>query len=569
MIDYFSDADTLTKAQARARVFAIDRLTWVQTYVDISAASGDADSKTLNPNQIFCIGDYHPFQAAEKGRQEGHSFAFAADSIARAVMEPRSQSVHISTDKWEAQKKQIYCMRILDSLKGRGKQDTRIKSESKNRIEFMNGSLIDFLACRPPRGADRASIYLDEFAFMPGVQEMLKAALGCTTHGGYIRIGSTHCGALSEFFKIVKNLPDEFGRNPYQNWNRGYFPWWTCPTLSVDPTRAFLEAPGMDTAARVAKFGNEKLKQIFAGYPLLEEFQEEFECVVVDEAHSFFPLSLINRCIPPKLVDDYFDYVPDVDGKSNTSLDAAKLAVQNLARAWESGEVPGELLAGFDIGRRVDKDEITICSDHNESVCLRLLISMSNMPFEKKEEIWDFIMQELPITRGFVDGTPGSMGMPLAEKMHTRYGEKSGIFEFSMQSKAELANGMKIRMTRGGIIIPQPLPALIRQIHSIKKRVTAANNEVFDVEANREHHGDKFWSFAMCASLGHDINRPNSNFEVEVAQRQNSFADNNLIWTPGNDLGGEMNDEILEAYLSGSLGAIGGAVVGKRKGHNW
>ena len=563
-IDYNVDPNTLTAAQARQMAYAMERLNWVRTFVDISTASGDPDSHTLNPNQIFCIGDYNPFQATEKGRQEGHSFAFASDSIARAMNEPKTQSVHISTDKWEAQKKQIYCMRILDSLKGSGKKQAEIHHASKERIEFKNGSLIDFLACRPPRGADRASIYLDEFAFMPGVHEMLKASLGCAVHGGYIRIGSTHCGALTEFYKIVKNIANEKGKKPYEKWTKGYFPWWTCPTLCVDIELASIEAPNMTTEDRVKRFGNDKIKQQFEGYPLIEEFQEEFECIVIDEAYSFFPLALIEKCYPPEGIDEYFDFVPNIKGGDLDCLAPAKEAVLKLAKAWSDGTVPGLLLAGFDIGRRVDKDEITICSDFRDTVCLRLLISMADMPFEKKEEIWEFIMQELPITAGFIDGTPGSMGMPLAEKMK-KYGQKAMTFEFSMVSKAEIANGLKIRMTRGGLIIPQPLPALVRQIHSIKKRVTVGNHEVFDVEANKEHHGDKFWSLAMCASLGRDINKRNSSFTVEVETRDNSYSNGSPIWTPGQQMDENLMEMIISNYTGEDFYSEGGALVGKRE----
>ena len=45
-----------------------------------------------------------------------------------------------------------------------------------------------------------------------------------------------------------------------------------------------------------------------------------------------------------------------------------------------------------------------------------------------------------------------------------------------------------------------PLPSdreIAYQIHSIKKKVTAAKNNVFDTEQNENHHADKFWAWAL------------------------------------------------------------------------
>ena len=38
---------------------------------------------------------------------------------------------------------------------------------------------------------------------------------------------------------------------------------------------------------------------------------------------------------------------------------------------------------------------------------------------------------------------------------------------------------------------------LAYQIHSIKRKVTAAKNLTFDTERNEQHHADKFWAWAL------------------------------------------------------------------------
>jgi phage FluMu gp28-like protein len=518
----------MTESEARAQVLAEDRLTWVRSFVDIPMASGDPETTGLNPNQIRCIGDFEPYQAVEKGRQQGHSFAFALDSIARAVLEPRSQAVHISTDKWEAQKKQIYCLRILDALKNEVKPYAKVNSESKVRIEFSNGSLIDFLACRPPRGADRGGIYLDEMAFMPSVQEILKAALGCTLHGGYLRAGSTHCGALTEFFKIVRNEMDEWGNHPYAPWSRGYFPWWTCPNLCNDVVRAIHEAPNLPTHERVEKFGKDNIKKIFKGYPLLSEFQEEFECMVVDEAHAFFPMSLLERCAPPKGADEWFEQTePEIRGGAD--MERAKALIRMLGKAYREGYIKGTLHAAWDIGRHVDRSEITIGSHDRSNMTLRGIISMANVPFEKQQDLFEYMLAEIPIVTSYIDATPGSAGDVIGEKMFAKYGQRAMPFVFNMNSKAFIANGGKIMMEKGQFIIPVPLPRLLRQFHSIKKKVSVSGNHaIFDIEANKEHHGDLAWSALMLMSLAGTSDGVMSASPIEVIQRVNPYAMNTI-----------------------------------------
>ena len=50
-----------------------------------------------------------------------------------------------------------------------------------------------------------------------------------------------------------------------------------------------------------------------------------------------------------------------------------------------------------------------------------------------------------------------------------------------------------------------PLPTsrdLAYEIHSIRKKITAAKNVVYDTEGTQSHHADKFWSLALACWAG-------------------------------------------------------------------
>ena len=65
----------------------------------LQEATGDPNTESFYPNQIAAVLCDDRFQAAEKSRQIGESFIFAADSLARAILEPATTNIHISTDK--------------------------------------------------------------------------------------------------------------------------------------------------------------------------------------------------------------------------------------------------------------------------------------------------------------------------------------------------------------------------------------------------------------------------------------------------------------------------------------
>jgi phage FluMu gp28-like protein len=72
---------------------------------------------------------------------------------------------------------------------------------------------------------------------------------------------------------------------------------------------------------------------------------------------------------------------------------------------------------------------------------------------------------------------------------------------FTNQTKELWAVEARLQAERGAT----PLPVdreISYQIHSIKKKITAAKNNVFDAERNEKHHADKFWAWALAIWAG-------------------------------------------------------------------
>ena len=68
--------------------------------------------------------------------------------------------------------------------------------------------------------------------------------------------------------------------------------------------------------------------------------------------------------------------------------------------------------------------------------------------------------------------------------------------------------GLKIRMEDQMIGYPSDRD-LIKQIHSIKREISQANQVKFSAQEDRTHHGDKFWSLALASDAGSPLQKLN------------------------------------------------------------
>jgi len=120
------------------------------------------------------------------------------------------------------------------------------------------------------------------------------------------------------------------------------------------------------------------------------------------------------------------------------------------------------------------------------------MISLANVPYDDQQACFWQIITRLPFMQILVDRN--GIGAQLAENLE-RTGKVQGV-DFTNQSKQLWAVEARIQAERTNTPIP-PDRNLAYQIHSIKKKVTAAKNNVFDTERNEKHHADKFWAWAL------------------------------------------------------------------------
>lgn len=456
-------------------------LAFLVEYLNLPEAVSDPDAR-WETFQLRHLNNPSLLAILLKSRQVGFSWLSSAEAVASAILYPRTPHIFVSINQEEAGEKIRYAKAIIESLD----RDVRPRLLTDNRyeIEFPNGSRLISHPCRPPRGKARAKIYLDEFAHYPNDKEIYQAALPTLSKGGFIRIGSSPLGARGTFWEIFTE-----SLRKYPGYVRDFIPWWEVGAMCLNVAEAAREAPEMLTDERVAKYGSPRLLIIYENMPL-DDFQQEYECAWLDEAYSWIDWDLIKR--NQMLASQEKLWYRKVKG-----VDLAMAAIDEVSEQVSAWKIERTLVGGMDIGRTHDTTEIILCgvSEATNSLPYRLHITLDRVEFDNQQAVVRKIMEVLPVTGFLID--KNGIGMQLAENMST-YPNVDGV-DFTNTTKELWAVEAKLRFQRSEVPIPLERD-LMYQIHSIRKRVTAAKNNVFDTEGNEKHHADMFWALALAIS---------------------------------------------------------------------
>ena len=444
--------------------------------LDLEAATQVEEAK-WEAFQIRHLNDDSVFRIEDKSRQIAWSWTVAAEAVAKAVLDGES-TAFVSINLEEAKEKIRYARRIYDSLQIAGLP--KLTGDNVLQLEFEDDVRIMSLPSRPPRGKARMNIVLDEFAHVMHDREIYRAALPIISKGGIIRLGSSPMGARGVHWELSRQE-----LQAYPSYTRSVTPWWRVAAFCKDGVVA--RAESLSTAQRVERYGNERIQGIFESM-LMDDFQQEYECTYVDETVSFFTWETIR-----KNQADILHYV---------IRDPAD--VHSIAREMKgkiaAGEIESVLVGGMDVGRKRDLTEIMLVGAIRQSTPVRLMVSLDRVEFDKQEEVVRTLLQILPVSSFLID--QNGIGMHLAERL-SQDTVAEGV-TFTNASKALWATTLKMCMERGHVPIP-PDRDLAYQIHSIKKTVTAAANNVFDTDANEKHHADKMWALALAVTAATDL----------------------------------------------------------------
>jgi phage FluMu gp28-like protein len=446
-------------------------------FIDIREAA-QVDNAIWETFQIKYLNNSTRFQADVKSRQIAWSFTSALDAYCDSRIEPGNPYVFVSINYDEAKEKIRYLRAIIAATDEPVRPKWFIQ-DSITTIELDDGSRFISHPCRPVRGKPKARVYLDEIAHYPhGMdREIYTAALPATTKGGYLRMGSSPLGAKGLFWEIMTE-----SMRKWPGFTRQFIPWWEVNSMCTDRKTARELAPKMQTQERIYAFGTQTLIDIFENM-FLEDFQQEYECAWVDELTAWISWDIITRNQKTELL--YWHA---------RSVDEALGLIEEINRAISTGEIEPALSAGLDVGRHHDLTEFAaVGKSTTGQLPYRIAISLDRVKFEEQKNCFIQVINRLPITQVLVDRN--GLGMQLAEDLERETRKAQGV-DFTNVTKELWAVEARIQAEKMNTPIPVDRD-LAYQIHSIKKKVSSAKNNIFDTERNESHHADKFWSWAL------------------------------------------------------------------------
>lgn len=466
---------------------------WIATepgFLSVIARFDDSKIK-LEPYQKQFLKTKANYRCVEKSRQVGFSWLFAAEAIARCHLRNTHNSIFVSYNLADSKEKIAYAAQMHEELPLEFQK--KLEVNSKLELGFISNSAhrrmtrIISHPSRAPRGK-KGDIYLDELAHYANDRDVYKGSTALILRSrGQLTICSSPLGRRGLFWEISRQEI-----RPYKNYWRQKIPWWLCSFFRKDRSTEGLlaaarECPTLPTKERVYKHGHQGIVEQFEGMPL-DDFQQEFEVLYVDESMAFFPYDLILPSTNEELelADDFTQIKPRKDSR---------------------------LVAGFDVGRKKDLSELSVFEEDasGKKVC-RGLFSYKKTAFKAQEGALRQLMDLLPIAKLYID--QNGIGMHLAENLSDDYPQVEP-FTFSTASKEVLANDFKIGLQNMSIVLPRDR-SLTSQIHSIRKRTTAAGRVIFESNDGSEGHADRFWSVAMACQKERTVQAGPSEVSVTI-----------------------------------------------------
>lgn len=429
----------------------------------------DDEPLRLEPYQQAFLATRAPYRCVEKGRQVGYSFLFACEAIARSHLRETHNSIFVSYNLADSKEKIAYAAQLHEELplefQKKKVVDSKLELGFRSNSSSKRVSRIISHPSRAPRGK-KGDIYLDELAHYANDREVYKGSTALILRAkGQMTVCSSPLGRRGQFWEIARQE-----LRPYGSYWRQKVPWWLCSFFCNDVVTASRDALKMATEERVARFGTQGIKEQFSSLPL-DDFQQEFEVVYVDEAMSFFPYELI---LPA----------------TNDSLE--------LADDFSQVKHIGRLHAGFDVGRKKDFSELAIFDelDDGRFIC-RLLKRYDKVKFQTQEASLRQMLNLLPIGRMLID--QNGIGMHLTENLADDYPQVEGV-TFTGPSKETWATDFKIGLQKSLIVLPRERE-LVSQIHSIRRKITpAGRTQLTSTDTTDKGHADRFWACALACS---------------------------------------------------------------------
>lgn len=382
-------------------------------------------ASVLLPYQQKWVADRAPVKVCEKSRRIGLTWGEAADSALTAAQADGQDTWYIgynqdmarefieTVGKW-AKAFSLAAGEIEDAGDVLENAD-REKGIQAFRITFASGRKVVALSSRPSnlRGK-QGRVVLDEFAFHPEPDELLKAAMALLIWGGQVVIISTHNGEDNPFNQLINDI--RAGRKPY-----------SLHRITLDDAlgqglyRRICERLKRDWSPDAEQRWRAEIVDFYA-----EGADEELFCIPASGGGVYISGALLEKSMRQGAD------IPVLRWKQPSSFAEQPKAVREAeAQMWLEAHVAPILATlnpnllscfGEDFGRSGDLTVLWPLQLRMDLVRVTpLLIELRNIPFEQQRQVLFYLADRLPRLIGGAMDARGN-GQWLAEVAMQRYG---------------------------------------------------------------------------------------------------------------------------------------------------
>lgn len=375
----------------------------------------------LLPYQARFLADRSEVRVIEKSRRIGISWALAAEAALTAALSSNAGGMNtiyvgynkemtldfISDVAWWAKQFHTACSTTTETV-FEGDADQQILAYT---IRFASGFKVLALSSKPTslRSKHRALIILDEFAFHPDPDGLLKAAFANLIWGGLLAIVSTHLGVDNPFAKLVEAIKAGKRKGSLHR-----------VTFDDALSQGLYERICLIARRRVgdkAAWRNEIIEHY------AEHADEELFCIPSRSGGIYLGRDLIERnmrdgaVIKLTLPSEFLGYgQADKNGRIDAWLHAE---VEPLVATLPKDRMH---FFGMDFGRSSDRS-IIIPGYLTETMrrVFPFAIELLNVPHRQQQRIVDWLIPKLPrFFHGAIDSTGN--GSAIGEGTATRWG---------------------------------------------------------------------------------------------------------------------------------------------------
>lgn len=367
------------------------------------------------------VADDSPLKIAEKSRRIGLTWAEASDDVLIASSADGSNVFYISATQDMAIEYIEACAmwaRHFDMVAGEIEEgifiDEGDKAIKTYKIDFpKTGHRIVALSSRPAnlRGK-QGVVVIDEAAFAPDLDGLIKAAMAMLMWGDKVRIISTHNGDDSPFAELINEVrAGKRGGTVHRITFSGAVEDGLFRRVCLRKGVAWTQESEDKWVTGVRNFYG-------------DDCGEELDVIPAQGGGAFLPLALIEARMKPGVDIVRNKWAPEFSlvPEPTRAREVAEWCQEHLSPVLaklDKGRVHG---LGFDFARVGDLSVLTVTEEGSDTVIRPVLVvELSRCPYKQQEQIFDFVADRLPrFRRGALDANGN--GGQLAEHAADRYG---------------------------------------------------------------------------------------------------------------------------------------------------